>query len=300
MATRLWIFLFSIVPLVSLFSFEFSELDVSARDMYGLMYEIKNQQLSIIKHERTEAGKNERFYENIDSSELEMNHDRYFYTMVFEKNKCIIPGSRLLYLFPKNSEDFIFGFQGDFDNSVYLKDVESMIAFDKQEHGPLSIDYDINLISNIRSSSDFGEGNLIYNVSFLNKRILSDGVHLAWNGDAYPWVEGVAGPGIGETLTIDFTEPSQDIVVLNGFVDPLRRHLYRHNNRVRTAIIRSADSGEPFEFEHTFEDVVHFDEIPLPRPARKVIFEIKDVYPGEKWDDTCISAVLTREPDPYK
>ncbi|OQY30941.1 MAG: hypothetical protein B6241_15045 [Spirochaetaceae bacterium 4572_59] len=205
--------MFSIFPVLSLFPFEFSELDVSARDMYGLMYEIKNQQLSIIKHERTEAGKNEQFYEYIDSSELEINRNGYFYTMVFGEKKCTILGSRFLFLFPNRIEDMD---KTDFSNSLILKDVESRFKKNGHLSGIHAMCYEENLISNIESSSNLKEENIDYNVKFLNKRLVFGEAALSWNGDAHPWVEGVAGPGIGETLTIEFTEASQDIVILNG------------------------------------------------------------------------------------
>ena len=42
------------------------------------------------------------------------------------------------------------------------------------------------------------------------------------------------------------------------------------------------------------QDFVHFAEIDFPAKVSKVRFTIKDVYNGEKWNDTCITAVITR------
>lgn len=111
-----------------------------------------------------------------------------------------------------------------------------------------------------------------------------------------PWVPGKANneAGIGEYLTIEFTEPKDNVVVLNGYVDPLKRYLYKANNRVKTAVIKSLDEKNPFEIEYIFEDFVYFAEIDFPAKVSKVQFIIKDVYKGEKWNDTCVSAVLTR------
>ena len=144
------------------------------------------------------------------------------------------------------------------------------------------LDYIHTLINNIKASSSLKEGSTEYKSFFLDKYLVKGEGGEFFNGDAIPWVEGVNEPGVGETIEITFSGSSNDVVILNGFVDPTRKYLYRYNNRVKTAIIRSADSGEPFEFEHIFEDVVHFDEIRFPRPAEKIVFEIKDVYPGEK------------------
>lgn len=122
-----------------------------------------------------------------------------------------------------------------------------------------------------------------------------------------PWVEGVEGPGIGEKIRIRFKgrrvrvdgdligevegegEGADRFVVLNGFVDPLRPHLYKMNNRVKRAVIRSVDGGEPFEVEVAFPDVVKFHVVKLPRAAKEVEFEIREVYRGTKWDDTCVT-----------
>jgi len=111
-----------------------------------------------------------------------------------------------------------------------------------------------------------------------------------------PWVPGKENnpAGIGESLTIEFAEPKDNIVVLNGYVDLEKRYLYKANNRVKTAVVTSLDEGNPFEFEYRFEDFVYFAEIDFPAKVSKVRFTIKDVYNGEKWNDTCITAVITR------
>ena len=77
-------------------------------------------------------------------------------------------------------------------------------------------------------------------------------------------------------------------------LDLEKHYLYKANNRVKTAVISSLDEGNPFEFEYRFEDFVHFAEIDFPAKVSKVSFTIKDVYNGEKWNDTCVTAVITR------
>lgn len=111
-----------------------------------------------------------------------------------------------------------------------------------------------------------------------------------------PWVPGKSNnsSGIGEYLEIEFSEPKDNIVVLNGYVDLEKRYLYKANNRVKKATVTSLDTDNPFEIEYEFEDYVHFSEIDFPAKVNKVRFTIDEVYKGEKWDDTCISAVITR------
>ncbi len=153
-------------------------------------------------------------------------------------------------------------------------------------------------IKNIKASSYLIEktksGLIEYKPEILNCLFI-DGAHPTWIRHN-PWVAGKVNnsSGIGEYLTIEFTEPKDNLVVLNGYVDLFKRYLYKANNRVKTAIITSLDENNPFEFEYIFEDYVHFAEINFPSAVDKVKFTIKEVYKGEKWDDTCITAVITK------
>ena len=106
--------------------------------------------------------------------------------------------------------------------------------------------------------------------------------------------------GVGEYLEIEFTEPKDNIVVLNGYVDLEKRYLYKANNRVKKAVIISLDESNPFEIEYMFDDYVHFSEINFPCEVSKVRFTISEVYKGEKWVDTCITAVITSWEDDSK
>ncbi len=141
-------------------------------------------------------------------------------------------------------------------------------------------------------SEDVNGEEVVYGPQLLRSIFFGDQISMYWNALHNPWVEGEEGPGIGVTLDITFEEPSDHMLVLNGFVDPERRHLFRMNNRVRTAMIRSTDPETRFEFEYTFEDVVELSYINFPTPTRSVQLEILDVYPGSRWDDTAISAII--------
>lgn len=136
--------------------------------------------------------------------------------------------------------------------------------------------------------------NIDYNSDYLNLIIDVRNFESNWI-NRIPWVPGKDRntSGIEEYLEITFNEPSDNLVVLNGYVDLEKRYLYKYNNRVKTAVITSLDKEHPFEFEYNFEDYVHFSEIKLPEKVGKVRLTIKDVYKGEKWDDTCIQAVIT-------
>lgn len=105
--------------------------------------------------------------------------------------------------------------------------------------------------------------------------------------DSTPMVEGAAGNGTGLVLDIDFHIPSDNLVVLNGFVDTDRPHLYKMNARMKTVRVQ----GDGFDFEYTFKDYVHFAQIDFPKKVTKVQLTVTDVYDGEKWEDMAISGL---------
>ena len=105
--------------------------------------------------------------------------------------------------------------------------------------------------------------------------------------DSTPMVEGSPGNGVGTKIDICFNIPVDNLVVLNGFVDIERQHLYRKNARMKAVLV----SGEGFEFEYTFEDYVHFAQIDFPKDADSVRLTVIDVYDGENWDDMAISGL---------
>ena len=114
-----------------------------------------------------------------------------------------------------------------------------------------------------------------------------------------PWVEAVEGDGIGEYLDIEFKKFSDELQILNGFVDFRRKHLFKDNNRVKTILV---ESSEPkFSQEYELEDAAKYTSIKLPAKTNRVKITIKEVYPGNKWQDTCLSSILVTDPDlpPY-
>jgi len=113
--------------------------------------------------------------------------------------------------------------------------------------------------------------------------------------DPTPMVEGAPGNGTGMTIDLDYHIPCDNVVVLNGFVDWDRRHLYKQNARMKKILV----TGDGFEFEHTFEDYVHFSQISFPKPVNSVRLTVLEVYDGRKWDDLCISGFFTN-PDIHK
>lgn len=110
-----------------------------------------------------------------------------------------------------------------------------------------------------------------------------------------PWVEGKEDYGIGEYLDIEFKWPSDELQILNGFVDFTRMDLYEKNSRVKTVLIES--ENPKFSKEYQLEDLVKYTVINLPQKTDKIRITIKDVYPGTKYKDTCLSSILVTNPN---
>jgi len=154
----------------------------------------------------------------------------------------------------------------------------------------------------------------VINSSFLSETL--SGVKFDYNGNrlsellqvshgrgyhniyALPWVEGVEGPGIGEWVQVEPTSPKTVFYILNGFVDPYRPHLYKMNSRVKDGLaIGITSTGKTIEQSVHFEDFAYFKTVIFPEPVVTMRLVIQSVYPGSKWQDTAISAILLEQED---
>ena len=121
------------------------------------------------------------------------------------------------------------------------------------------------------------------------------------------WVEGVAGYGIGEHITFHFkpkTLKIYDINIANGYVKsekayrensrPKKLKMYVDNKPVAILNLQDIRQEQIFTFEPAIGDGEMrylFSEEAKGEPERTVKFEIMEVYPGEKYDDTVISLI---------
>lgn len=118
------------------------------------------------------------------------------------------------------------------------------------------------------------------------------------------WVEGVPGHGIGESLVYHFPPENPritEIIVVNGYVRSTKA--WQANSRVKKlrmyvndrvfAILELEDRRAEQMF--SFEPLGYADRDDEARlraqPWWSVKFEIMDVYPGEKYDDTAITEI---------
>ena len=113
------------------------------------------------------------------------------------------------------------------------------------------------------------------------------------NPYCFPWVENAEDTGIGEWIEFELNYPQSITYILNGFVDGNRMHLYKANSRIKEAeIIGWTVEGHEIKQNVHFEDFVYFKTVQFSKPVKKFHIIIKEVYSGEKWQDTCISAVM--------
>ena len=114
--------------------------------------------------------------------------------------------------------------------------------------------------------------------------------HLMGTGDG-AWCEGVAGAGIGQSVTLHH-EPRQLLRTINvtaGYAKS--EEAYRNNGRVKTALIET-DHG--YKKTVTLKDVRESQKIVIPKARIAwVKLTILEVYPGARGTDTCMSEFLT-------
>jgi hypothetical protein len=114
--------------------------------------------------------------------------------------------------------------------------------------------------------------------------------HLMGTGDG-AWCEGVAGPGIGQNVTIHQDPPQvmRTINVMTGYTKS--EETFRNNGRVKTALIET-DRGAKKTV--TLKDTRESQEVVIPKSkVAWVKLTILDVYPGARGSDTCMSMFLT-------
>lgn len=120
------------------------------------------------------------------------------------------------------------------------------------------------------------------------------------------WVEGVPGYGIGQTITYSLhpeTPRITNVHIVNGYVKSSKS--WTENARVNT--LKMYVNQQPFAILHlkdvkneqTFEfrPIAHKEKLRNPNgdherlPWWSITFEILDVYPGAKFEDTAISDI---------
>lgn len=102
-----------------------------------------------------------------------------------------------------------------------------------------------------------------------------------------PWVEGVSGNGEGEGFTI--IGNNQYLLVVNGFISINKPYLYEYNSRVRELRITGSKSDKTKILEVIDTPNPQTVDISFLDKEDDTIVRIESVYPGKKYQDTCLS-----------
>jgi hypothetical protein len=105
-----------------------------------------------------------------------------------------------------------------------------------------------------------------------------------------PWAEGVRGPGIGEYIEAEWYSEISGAVFINGYISESRPDLYNANNRIKRMKICPDGSGTGQEI--VLEDSPDPQLVNFNFGAKKLRFEILEVYKGDRYDDTCLSMLI--------
>lgn len=115
------------------------------------------------------------------------------------------------------------------------------------------------------------------------------------DGDARTaWCKGVEGPGIGESVLLEFggTFPVRGVRIIGGYT--ASPELYHANSRPRVVSIEG-DNGFTLTTELRYElnlDSIILTDDPQGIPLSWMRITVLDVYPGGEWEDMCIAEVI--------
>ena len=207
--------------------------------------------------------------------------DNYWFYRHDNQETFVIPGDDLLQIFQKPSENSLKEHY-----SVYygLRGTLSETAQPPSDINIKTIKTKTFLTENI-----FGR-KIQYQTNWLMRKFIKAcSCHQFIYDDLVPpWVESEADFGSTEEIKISFKRPTDGIVILNGYVDIYRPYLFQQNNRLQEISI----SAKEFSTKFAFKDSPRFTTIKLPKKTSQITINILSVYPGTKYNDTAISAIL--------
>ena len=100
------------------------------------------------------------------------------------------------------------------------------------------------------------------------------------------WQEGVEGQGSGESITLNFEKSEVKVIAcyLGNWMDDW---YYYANCRPKTMTIQIGNQS--FDVEFTDAQIPHYIILSDKVEAESLTFTINEIYPGDEYDDCCIS-----------
>jgi hypothetical protein len=225
-----------------------------------------------------------------------------FYTVPIFGDKCIILAGGNYLFFHDLSDPRYSMFRADknyfefYNRTTDYSEPFSGISGERSQAVERIIVPDV-LVENIAGTSvSYSTDDMLrYYARYLDSNVVA-------NPNAKPWATGKDPAGM--IIEVEFKMPyskyagriknkSDHLVILNGYVNPLKRHLFRENRRVKTLKISSLDETEPFEMLVSFDDAAEFKRIAFPAKVNKVALTILEYYEGSKYKDLCIQMIGT-------
>ena len=135
----------------------------------------------------------------------------------------------------------------------------------------------------------FGVATLTASSALKDVNGFSHGPENLYDGDvSTAWIEGIWGPGIGESITFQYEYPMRfrRIMITNGYAKS--SDLFYKNGRVKELLVEAADG---IKYTFTLEDSMQEQSIGLPYAIDTswIKFTIQSVYPGTVYSDATIS-----------
>jgi hypothetical protein len=163
----------------------------------------------------------------------------------------------------ENQNPYVFGFSGGYNRGEGV----------------------FHIPKDIKASSSLMENGKLYSPNQINSRL------------EQVWAEGEKGQGIGEKLFINPPYLTAQlgctsIHISIGFVSFEKPYLYEENSRPKKLNISVANK---FSFTVDLQDTPDFQTIKFPQTLGEndiLVIEILDIYPGTKYEDTCINSIL--------
>ncbi|MCR4939961.1 MAG: hypothetical protein K5930_07645 [Treponemataceae bacterium] len=221
---------------------------------------------------------NEIVFENGEISII--NYEGYF-----EEKRHIILNDK--YDIEKKGSLVFLNLKNESKSFLCLASDEVLLLYDEKNESPFFFGFSsmrgLELISQpdkITASSELLENDYVYSASNLGNFNLSQ-----------PWVEGVPGNGEGEYITLSGN--CTYIYLFNGYISYSKPYLYERNSRIKKIkITTNTENGEK-EFIFNLFDTPNPQKINLgERVTDDIKLEILEVYPGTKYQDTCLNALL--------
>jgi len=116
-------------------------------------------------------------------------------------------------------------------------------------------------------------------------------VKRSWGDEAYAWVEGKDGDGIGESITLKLHKPTRlaALMLVNGYTKS--ENLFSQNSRVKevTLVINGKQKIKLTLSDHTGQQWLSLNDVKEKISSIQLV--IDSVYPGTQFKDTCISSL---------